>query len=1512
MTATSIPHQAGNRTSRSPAAQVGDAGRWLTIAIPALLTYVPLLLTAPGVVGADTKTYLYLDPGKVLSEAPFVWSSQTGLGTITHQNIGYLWPMGPFYWLLDAVGLPDWLAQRLWIATIIFAAGMGVRFLCRTLGWANVERRDADDGGDGDRTRRISPEQWGAVLVASTAYMFSPYLLNYSARISVILLPWAALPWLIALTARALRQGGWRYPALFALVVLTVGGINATALILVGLGPLLYVVHAVWVDREVSARQAGAAILRIGVLTLATSLWWMAGLWAEGRFGLPVIRYTETYRTVATVSSAPEVLRGLGYWFFYGNDKLGPWTESSATYTTNVATVTLSYAIPVTAIIAAAVVRWRYRALFLAVVVLGALTAIASYPWTNPSLVGSVFKSFTRTDAGLSLRSTPRAVPLVALGFALFLGAGMSALGRRIPALSIPAAALATLVLFANIPTLWTGQMVAKNLQRPEQIPQYWLDAAAHLQSGGSDTRVVELPGSDFASYRWGNTVDPITPGLMTRGYAARELFQYGSAQSAALLDALDRRLQEGTIDPRAIAPIVRVMGAGDVLSRNDLQYERFRTPRPSALWDTLVHTPGLGPILAFGPTTPNVAGPEQPMIDEVTLGLSRTYVDPPAVGVLNVQDKVPIVRTHGAEGALLMAGDAEGMVDAASFGLINPLRASFFAASYATDAAGFERIYDAGADLLVTDSNRKRAVRWGTIREQSGYTERAGEVAPYDPTDQRLEVFPGQTEADQTVSEQRGGVVVTATAYGHPVTYTPDDRPANAMDGDPASAWRVGVIDDPLGERLVIDLAQPVTTDHIQLLQPINLVRNRFITTARLHFDDQPPVDIDLGAGSRTEPGQTVTFPSRTFRRLQIEVTGTNVAKRPYYDGLSGVGFAEVGIDGVRVDEVVRPPTDLLDRAGASSLGHRLSMVFTRLRSNPAEPVRLDEEAQITRVLRLPTDRRFAITGTARISDLVADSLIDALVGMPDAARGGITVDSSGHLPGAPTQRGSAALDGDPSTYWSGRFNAPTGEWIRTDLGYATTLDHLDLELVADGHHSVPTELTIEPDGDASRSVRVTLPEVADGTDPGHVVAAPVSFSAVTGSTFTFTVSDSRPVSERDWYSNGDATAPVAIAELGLPGYQVSAPGAAFDSGCRDDLLSVDGTPVAVRVTGSTQSALDRLPLTVTACPDGAAVAVTAGEHVLRTGTGRQLGIDIDQIALASDLGGDAMEVADLAAVPPTPGPAITETSRGRVSYDVGIDRTDAPFWLAIGESWSDGWHATIDGHDLPAPQVIDGYGNGWLIDPAVYGNGPLAVHVEWTPQQVVWISIALSIAGLLVCLALVILGRGHRSRAPAADAPSRPDRPLIPSFATLRAAGRRSSARLAVGSGLALAAFVALTTPMHGLGLPAMVLAVGGLTAGAFRWRRGRGMLAVAAAASLTVAALYTIVSQYRHHYAADFVWPAQFAKVSLFGLAAVFLLLGEAARDLLVPDVQPEPAPPTPQVRSGAPDVDDLDQQ
>jgi arabinofuranan 3-O-arabinosyltransferase len=1438
--------------SRSRGARWADR---LGVVVPALLAYVPLLFTQVGQVGADTKTYLYLDPGRLLSDAPYLWDSGIGAGTITHQNIGYLWPMGPFYWLLDTVGVPDWTAQRLWLGTVMFVAAMGVRYLLRTLGW-----RD-----------------WG-VLVASLAYMLSPYLLDYSARISVILLPWAGLGWLIAFTIKSIRHGGWRWPAWFALTVLTVGGINATALLMIAPGPALWFVWAVWVEREASLRQAAAALGRLAALTLVTSLWWMAGLWAQGRYGLPVLRYTESYQTVAEASTAPEVLRGLGYWFFYGRDKLGPWIEPNVEYTSRTLLLGLSYAIPALAVAGAALTRWRHRSFFLALVVVGALMSIGAHPWDNSSPLGWVFKMFTRTDAGLALRSTPRALPLVVLGLSVALGAGVSALGRRIPRLAVPSAALIGLLVVVNLPPLWNGTMIADNLKRPEDVPTYWTDAAEYLQAGDHQSRVLEVPGTEFASYRWGNTVDPITPGLIDRPYVARELFAYGTPASQGLLIALDRRFHEDSVDPDALAPIARLLSAGDVVLRSDLQFERYRTARPRPTWELLRDIPGLGNPEAFGAAEPNVADPEQPLVDEVTLALPLDLEDPPPVAVFPVENPLSIIRAEAAAEPLTMAGGPEGVVDAAGIGVLDRGQPLFYSATFGDDPDGLDRLLADGADLLVTDTNRKQARRWGALQQNTGYTERADERPEYDPTDNRLAVFPDAPPSAYTVSEQRGDAIVTATDYGNPVTYTADDRPANALDGDPETAWRVGAFSDVRGERLIIEFDEPVTTDHVRLLQPTTGIVNRVITSGRFHFDGEAGDDFGLTPESEDAPGQTITFAERTFQRLEIEVLETNIGRRIRYDGVSAVGFAEVDVAGVRIEELIRPPTDLLDAAGADSLDHRLAYLFTRLRSNPSEPVRLDEEVAMRRILDLPTERSFSLDAAARLSAYPPDDLVDELLGLPGAADGGVTATSDARLPGSPANRASAALDGDPATFWSPPFEKQPGHWIDVTLPETATIDHLDLELLADGRHSVPTRLFLRPDGDDTDVTVVDLPPIEDRAEPNATVAQRVEFEPITARTLRVAVDGVRDVETIDWHSGLDIVMPIGIAELGIPGVEVGRPTDAFDSGCRDDLLTIDDRPIPVRVTGTTTDVIDLEPLDVEVCEqeDGTtAITLPAGEHVLRTGIGRDLGLDLDQLLLSSARGGAPAVPA--AGDAPRPGsPTVDVTDEGRVSATVHITDADEPYWLVLGQSHSDGWTATVDGgRSLGTPTLIDGYANGWRIDPAEDGTD-ITVKLTWAPQRVIWAGLGASAVGVAACLVLLVVGRRreHPHAVPATDPP------LMgwPPFATPGVAFSRPAA-LAAAGGLAL--FAALNSPP----LPLLVPIVALVGYAAFRWTRGRALQAWVAAGTLAATGLYYVASQIRYRHPPDFIWPQQFGPVHVLGLLVIFLLAGECVRAALV---------------------------
>ena len=50
----------------------------LSILFLAFVAYAPAIFSAPGRVSGDTKQYLYLDPGRLLEHAPFLWDTSSG------------------------------------------------------------------------------------------------------------------------------------------------------------------------------------------------------------------------------------------------------------------------------------------------------------------------------------------------------------------------------------------------------------------------------------------------------------------------------------------------------------------------------------------------------------------------------------------------------------------------------------------------------------------------------------------------------------------------------------------------------------------------------------------------------------------------------------------------------------------------------------------------------------------------------------------------------------------------------------------------------------------------------------------------------------------------------------------------------------------------------------------------------------------------------------------------------------------------------------------------------------------------------------------------------------------------------------------------------------------------------------------------------------------------------------------------------------------------------------------
>ena len=1427
------------------------------------LAYVPLLLTAAGKVSADTKQYLYLDPARLLARAPSMWDPNVALGTVTHQNIGYLFPAGPFYWLFEQAGVPDWVAQRLWLGSILFGAGVGVLFLLRTLAVR----------GPG-------------VLVAALVYMLSPYSLQYASRLSVLLLAWAALPWMIAIVARALRDGGWRYPALFAIVVQIAGSVNATALFFVGLAPILWVLHAVWVAREVSVRRAIRTVARIGLLTTLASLWWIVGLAVQSSYGIDVLRYTETVSAVATAGLAGEVTRGLGYWFFYGGDKLGPWIESSIDYTQRRLLIGIGYAIPVLAMTGAAFVRWRHRVYFIALVFVGVAIGVGVYPYDNPSPFGAALKSFSEgSTVGLALRSVGRAVPLVVLGVAVLLGVGVTVFAewlerRRGRVVALVMCVAVGVLALVNLPALWNGSFYGTNLLRDEDVPTYWTDAIASLDRGSHDTRILEVPGSDFTNYTWGGTVEPITPGLTDRPYAARELIPYGSAPSADLLSAFDRRLQLQLLEPDGVAAVARLLSAGDLVLRNDLEVARYDLVRPRELQALVTpEAAGLGTPRGFGPRVASSGG-----IDSRELALGPAPA-PASVVVVPVRDTRPIVRSESGGPLVVISGDGEGVVDLAEAGLIRDDATFQYAASYSGRPGALEKTLRRGAVLIVTDTNRKRARRWDTVRDNLGFTESATYDGAPDMSDKRLDLFPGAATDAFTVMEQ-GAIDVSASGYGMASRYLPADRPARAFDGDLTTSWRVGAFANVLGERLTAEYDRAVTAKAVTLVQPLSGARDRFITKVTLQFSDRRggrrgrPVTVELGPESRTPEGQTVGFGKRRFSKLDITIDDDNVGELPSYPHEGPVGFAEVrvlaegsGLPAAQVDEVVRMPTDLVRAPDARDPEHVLVYEMTRLRTALAPPNIAEEESVLVRGFEVPSARAFGVVGTARIAATAPDDVIDRMFGIAPVEAGGITVRSSGRLRTTLASRASSALDADLATAWTTEVGTGEGEWIEVETSDAVTFDHLDLAVVTDGRHSVPTRVRIDAGGETRV---VDLAPVTDLPTAGAATLAPVSFPALTGDLVRVTIEQVRPVSSVEYYSDRPVRLPTGIAELGLAGVRRSQVGATPMSECRDDLLTIDGIPLPLRVSSETGAIEDSPVLRVTQCgTDGAApdvIELGRGAHILRSQSGASTGIDLDRVVVASAAGGGAvaLEGSSLDSLAPAPGPRVSQVRLDRTDVEAKVREVDGPFWLVLGESFNSGWRAEVDGVDLGAPQLVDGMSNGWFVEPG--RSSTVVVSLTWTPQRWVRLGLAISAATFLACIVIVWIGWRRRSSRDHGEE-SGPT-----SGSALAWPGEQPGLRTAVTTAVALAILSGVFVA------PLIGALVGSATLAAMLRSRLRWLLSIGAPVALAVAGGYVIVQQTRNHYPAVFEWPTYFESIHAVAWLAVMLLVADAVGEVV----------------------------
>src|SRR5439155_17076338 len=130
---------------------------------------------------------------------------------------------------------------------------------------------------------------------------------------------------------------------------------------------------------------------------------------------------------------------------------------------------------------------------------------------------------------------------------------------------------------------------------------------------------------------------------------------------------------------------------------------------------------------------------------------------------------------------------------------------------------------------------------------------------------------------------------------------------------------WSVGTFGPVGGQRLLMETKSPVTTDGIDVVQAFDGTRR--ITRLGVVLDGHKVTSAPLTLGSFAPQGQHIDLGGRrSFRTLELVIEKDNVGRKHGYADQNGVGLAEVRLPGVHLDEVVKMPSALLQRAGTTA----------------------------------------------------------------------------------------------------------------------------------------------------------------------------------------------------------------------------------------------------------------------------------------------------------------------------------------------------------------------------------------------------------------------------------------------------------------------------------------------------------------------------------------------------------------------------------------------------------------
>ncbi|MGN6332697.1 MAG: alpha-(1-_3)-arabinofuranosyltransferase domain-containing protein [Motilibacteraceae bacterium] len=920
---------------------------------------------APGQIVPDTKLDLSVAPGRFLAGAWRLWDPTTAMGSLRNQAYGYLWPMGPFFALGHALGLPAWVVQRGWWALLLVLAAAGTERLAARLGVGTPTTR----------------------LVAAASYALSARTVSELGAVSAEVWPLALAPWvLLPLVTGAHGGSERRAAARSGLALACVGGVNAAATL------MTLPLAACWLLTRAPGPRRRRLVAWWSLAVVLATTWWVVPLLLLGRFSPPFLDWIES--SAVTTSQAPpaNALRGVTHWVPYLATGRGPQWPAGWDLL-SVPTLVLA-----TGLVAAggiAGLAWRgmpERAFLVGGALIGLVLLTTGHAGAGGGpLAGPVAHLLDGSLA--AFRNTHKSDPVLRLPLALGLAHLLAAVRLR-PVRQLPAARYAVTALGVLTVLVAAAPALVGALPQPgafTAVPGYWRQAAGWLNAQPGQGRVLVLPGAMSSAYGWGAPRDDVLQPLLHRPWAERDGVPLGTAGATRVLDAVETRLASGEPSGGLTAFLARA-GIEFLVLRNDIDWVGTGAPEPLLVHQTLRGSGGLRPVTTFGP----VVGGTQLPATYVDRGLDLLY---PAVEVWRVLPFRGPVDLRAAGELLDVVGGPEDLLTLQDDQVLGQRSAVL---SGDPLPAGL-----APAGTVLTDGYRRREVDFGSMRDNTSSTLTATEPFQADRAVHDYDLAPARPRTTVRYEGGTASASSSASAAAAVVGRNPAYRPDAAFDGDPTTSWRSGSFRPAVGQWLQLDLPQPRELGRVTVTVPDDVAvadASRLLVTT-----DSGSAETALGPpGIATQ----VAVPPGLTRHLRLTVTGTRTG------GVASL--AEVAVPGVQVRRVVaapppgpgaRQPVTIVLRVPA---GARNGCAFAGARplcaaglARPGEQTTIDDDITLTET------KRFDVVGAVVPRPGPA---LDALLQPVGSA---VRASATSALVPDPAGRAQTAVDGDLGTGW-------------------------------------------------------------------------------------------------------------------------------------------------------------------------------------------------------------------------------------------------------------------------------------------------------------------------------------------------------------------------------------------------------------------------------------------------------------------------------------------------------------